>query len=410
MQHLTSYINDSENPRTNFNLGLEYELMGQTGAAISFYLRTAERSESDIEQYEALLRMALCFERQQTRDDTEKTLLEKAIMLIDDRPEAWFLLSRLHEFQQNWQDSYTMASLGLKLAKHNHEPLRTNVQYPGEYGLLFQKGVAAWWVGHREESRRIMHDLKFGKYNMAENFMSAVERNLQVCGWPNNTTAYTPEMRSRCRYKFHSIDCIDKNYSQSVQDMFVLAATDGKSNGTYIEIGSAEPFKNNNTALLETKFNWRGASVDFDSTKVEQFKAERKNPVFCLDATSIDYKNFIDNLNFGTTDIDYLQVDCDPPSVSFDILKKMPFDSYRFATITFEHDYYWEPSVRDSARQFLTSKGYELIAGDIAYNDKHSYEDWWVHPQLIDSTIRDRLRSVNVGIQNAVNYLFPPGT
>ena len=64
MKHLLNYINNTESSVANFELGHEYESLGQTGAAISFYLRTAERSTTDIEQYEALLRCALCFESQ----------------------------------------------------------------------------------------------------------------------------------------------------------------------------------------------------------------------------------------------------------------------------------------------------------------------------------------------------------
>ena len=72
MKYLAEYLADPSNAEVNFRLGLEYELMGQTGAAISFYLRTAERTNDDTLQYESLLRMALCFERQRTRDDTQK--------------------------------------------------------------------------------------------------------------------------------------------------------------------------------------------------------------------------------------------------------------------------------------------------------------------------------------------------
>lgn len=189
MKNLLNYINNQEDSAANFALGLEYENMGQTGAAISFYLRAAERSRSDLEQYEALLRMALCFDKQKTRDDTEKVLLEKAIMLMMDRPEAYFLLSRHHEIRQNWQDSYTMATFGLKQANVKVPPLPTNVNYPGEYGLLFQKGVAAWWVGHREESRQIMLDLKTN-HALDETHRSAVERNLTVCGMPKTPVSF----------------------------------------------------------------------------------------------------------------------------------------------------------------------------------------------------------------------------
>jgi hypothetical protein len=36
---------DSTNPEINFNIALEYEKIGQTASAISFYLRAAEYGE-----------------------------------------------------------------------------------------------------------------------------------------------------------------------------------------------------------------------------------------------------------------------------------------------------------------------------------------------------------------------------
>jgi len=188
MKYLQQYIQNTEDTQANFNLGREYESIGQTGAAISFYLRTAERAKTDLEQYEALLRMALCFEKQQTRDDTEKVLLQKAINLLVDRPEAYFLLSRLHERQKEWHDSYTVACMALKIVNFDHQPLLTDVQYPGKYGLLFEKGVSSWWVGLTEESREIMYDLKTN-HDLDSMHTSAVDKNLDTCGLPKNTNA-----------------------------------------------------------------------------------------------------------------------------------------------------------------------------------------------------------------------------
>lgn len=185
MEHLLPYIQNPEEAWANFNLGQEYEAQGQTGAAISFYLRTAERSRTDFEQYEALLRMAVCFEKQRTRDDTEKVILQKAMNLLTDRPEAYFLLSRLHERKKEWHDGYTVACQGLKFADFDLPPLRTAVDYPGKYGLLFEKGVTSWWVGMTEESREIMYDLKVN-YDLDPAHATAVENNLKTCGYPKN--------------------------------------------------------------------------------------------------------------------------------------------------------------------------------------------------------------------------------
>ena len=40
------------------------------------------------------------------------------------------------------------------------------------------------------------------------------------------------------------------------------------------------------------------------------------------------------------TEIDYLQLDCDPPVITYKILLKIPFDKVKFGVITYEHDHY----------------------------------------------------------------------
>ena len=184
MKYLHPYIENSEDPTINFLLGQEYENIGQTGAAVSFYLRTAERSTTDQQQYEALMRCCICLEKQKTRDDTEKGLLLKSIALIPTRPEAYFLLSRLHEKRKEWQESYTTAVLGLTYADFDISPVVTD-QYPGYYSLLFQKGVASWHVGLTEQSRQIMVNLR-DNYTMHQMYVDAVNNNLKICGLPKS--------------------------------------------------------------------------------------------------------------------------------------------------------------------------------------------------------------------------------
>ncbi len=405
MKNLEHFVQNTESPYANFALGQEYEAQGQTGAAISFYLRTAERSTNDLQQYHALLRMALCFERQKTRDDTESVILQKAIALQPKRPEAYFLLARLYEWQKKWHDSYFVASVGCNTADFSAAPLGTDLQYPGEYALWFQKAVAMWWVGNCDESREMMYHLKV-TYRMNEMFATAVDNNLKNLGFPFTHTPYTADLCKRMRAPWPGFDSLEKNYSQSFQDLFVLAALQGKQNGHYLEVGSAEPFKGNNTALLEKQFGWRGLSIDINQHKVEQFMAERDNWVLCADATKIDYEKIMNNFGMPIV-IDYLQLDCDPPETTFEILKRIPFDTHRFAVITFEHDHYCNATVRDASRKYLRQQGYELVVSDVAYNKLHSYEDWWVHPDLVPSDVIDRLQDTQPGIKYAPDYMFP---
>jgi hypothetical protein len=404
-QRLHEYITNPNDSDANFNLAHEYEKIGQTGSALSWYLRSAEKAEGDdLKQYECLLHCALCLERQKTRDDSTKVLLLKAIALLPQRPEAYFLVARLHERGKIWQDSYTMAELGLQFADFTLAPL-PNVEYPGKYGILFEKGVAAWWIAFCDESREIMVDLE-ANYEMNALFKGAVERNLATIGYPYKISTYFKSEQDNIRFKFKGIEAIERNWSQTYQDLFVLSMLNGKRDGTYLEIGCAEPFKNNNTALLETEFDWWGISVDINREVVEQFTNERENLAFCLDATRIDYAKFIRKSGLGP-DVDYLQLDCDPPARTYEILQRIPFDEYRFATITFEHDFYADPSIRERSREFLTSRGYLLVASDIAFNATNSYEDWWVHPQLVDSEIIAKMTDVTPGAKYCRDYLFP---
>ena len=68
---------------------------------------------------------------------------------------------------------------------------------------------------------------------------------------------------------------------------------------------------------------------------------------------------------------------------------KYVFDTYKFATITFEHDIYRGDyfDTRFISRQILHKRGYVLLFPDVSVGigqEHNAYEDWWVHPDLVD--------------------------
>jgi len=404
---LKNYIYQTEDPIINFELGFEYETIGQIASAVSFYLRSAERTNDTLSQYKLLLRLAICFQTLGERIHTEQTLIHKALVLLPKRPEAYFLASKLYERKHDWQESYTYANLGLDRTDFNSLPMNIDVGngYNGKVSLMFQKGLTSWHIGLADQAREIMADLKFN-FDLNHEYATVIENNLAFIGYPASTTVYRSDMQPYVRYQFPGIDLIDKNFAQSYQDLFVLMATKGKVAGTYLEIGSDDPYVNSNTALLETKFNWAGVSIDIKKNAVENFKNQRRNPVYCIDARHIDYAELLSRSNFPPV-IDYLQVDCEPPEVTFEILKKLPFDQYKFSIITFEHDAYkGDDTVRNQSREFLKSKGYELIVSDLAFSKKYSYEDWWVHPELINADHIAILRDVTNDAKSCHDYMF----
>ena len=172
--------NDPFNPTLSLDIATEYENIGQTASAVSFYLRTAEYGYySHPEQvYAALLKSAHCFTSQKNREATVVNLYLKAIAYIPSRPEAWFLLSRWYERNQKWQESYTMAEVGLSFSSLKLGSLPVWVDYPGEYGLRFEKAVSGWWVGRKDEALSIFKELL--KEDINQIYRSAIHNNLNL--------------------------------------------------------------------------------------------------------------------------------------------------------------------------------------------------------------------------------------
>src|SRR6056300_286294 len=133
-------------------------------------------------------------------------------------------------------------------------------------------------------------------------------------------------------------------HGQALQDKFVLNVLKTKKCGTFLELGANHPIDINNTYTLEKDFGWRGIMIEFDEKYLEQYKEHRKDSVHVIaDATKIDYKKLLED-NDMPASIDYLQIDLNAGNGStMKVLEKFDmevFDNYKFATITFEHDYY----------------------------------------------------------------------
>lgn len=408
---LVDFINNPADCQNNFKLALYYHGIGQCATAVSYYIRTAERTDNKLLQYECLVRASMCFESQGTRRFSVKGMLQHAVALLPNRPEAYFLLSRLHSNESgdgNWFDSYTMASIGLAVTTDDVEPLLTKVDYPGRYALQFQQAHAAWWCGLCDESRNLFIEL-YNNPQVDPVFKQSIKQNLIRLNVfsTKEIEAYNKDFSKQLRHQFPGSENIEKNYSESYQDMFVLSMLNGKQKGTYLEIGAANPFYGNNTALLETDFEWKGVSLDIEQSFVDMFSTQRKNLCVLRDATTVNYEQFLKGLGYKDT-IDYLQIDCDPPEISYRVLLSMPFETYKFAVITFEHDHYTDKDAeyRELSRNYLESYGYKLVANDIAPDEWRTYEDWWIHPDLIDPEILEKMTLVNDNVKKAQDYML----
>lgn len=390
MQQLADFIRDPENPRLNYSLAECYFSMNQYISAVSFYLRAAERGDTDI-AYDSLLQIAQCYSNLKNRDATVEDMLQQAISLKTDDYRAYYKLSKLYEKQKNWASCYFISKLGYSLTSNVY--------------LKFQLSLSSWWTHKADESRALFRDLAFNDwYSLDETHKASVENNLQRLGSGPESQAFTPYFKSQhkdLRLKFNNSDTIQRNYSQVYQDIFVLTALDGKRNGTFLEIGGSHPFKGNNTALLEQSFGWTGFSIEIDENQAKIYKQNRPTTtVLCRDATTVDYKSLLSDYMY----IDYLQLDIEPSRNTFEALLSIPFDDIDFGVITYEHDYYIDRtrSYKNKSRRYLESIGYRLIAGDISPDGKSSFEDWYINPQYIS---RELYESVGKTI-SAKHYIF----
>lgn len=409
---LYTFIQDPENPENSWRLALYYHDIGQTATAVSYYIRTAERTDDTLLQYECMVRAGMCFDTQGIRKFSVKGMMQHAIALHPERPEAYYMLGKITSNEMNdgnWFDSYTWASLGVRAADNDVPDLRTIVDYPGKHAISIQRAAAAWWCGLCDESRRQFLELNADP-ELPDGLRQLVKSNLQMFNgfYTQSIVSYNKDKYNDLLVKFPGAENIERNYAESYQDMFVLSMHNGKREGTYLEIGAGNAEYGNNTCLLERNFDWTGISIELDRDLASAFSSSRSNPCVVRDATTINYETFIASIFDGNT-IDYLQIDCDPADVTYKILLNIPFDKFRFGVITYEHDHYTDPTknYREKSRKLLQSYGYVLVAGNISPDDKERpYEDWWVHPELVNTNNLELLKQTADKTKMAERYML----
>lgn len=186
---IEQFVHAPECDETNYQLALAYESQGQTASAVSFYLRAAERSTDSNLSYECFLRIGLIFEKQDRRYMSSRGMYQQAIAICPKRPEGYFLLSRRLERDgtrtngqdqsvEFWFSSYNYACIGLEAADHSLPNLLSNVEYPGKFGLEFEKAVAGWWCGFGPQSQEIFQKL-LKNNSLPQTYLDACKNNLE---------------------------------------------------------------------------------------------------------------------------------------------------------------------------------------------------------------------------------------
>jgi len=209
----------------------------------------------------------------------------------------------------------------------------------------------------------------------------------------SNQTNYIKKDYQFLKVKPEGMAGLKKNYSQVWQDIFALVVNDAKKDGTFIEIGGAQPFVGNNTWLLEKEYNWRGFSVELDEELCLMWQGERHNThLFFDDAGVVDYVAACEKFGLPKH-LDYLSFDLEPPAVTLEVLKKFPLDELSFNCVTYEHDAYRQWGDIFGHRKIFEKHGYDRVGTNIK-NGVCTMEEWYIH-ESVDQSIRDALRSEN---------------
>ena len=412
-EQIYRYIDSPLNPGINFDTGLYYESIGQTAAALSFFLRCAELTDDDLLAYEALLKTYRCVAKQTRRPVWEKEQLMIAMTHMPNRPEAYFLLSLWHSARQEWTEAHHYAVTGQKICDLDAKPLGSDVGYVGHWGLKFQEAFTCWWRGQREHSYKLWKELYQDPAVDNEEYFNIILNNLKnfnLIPTKHDPIIYVGDdfQKLQSRIRFAGCKRIDHTNSQALQDLFVLRCWENKRQGTYLEIGGGQPYLGNNTALLEKRNKWNGLSIDLHQPYVDAWNESlRENPIIREDAVHLNYLDLINKYNLGN-EIDYLSIDIDPAYKSLEVLKRIPFEEVKFGVITFEHDHYNDATrkVRRESRNILESQGYILVAGNISMDEECPFEDWWVHPHLIKEEIIDQIKVPLTDVLPVKNYIF----
>jgi len=176
-QLIESASHDMFNPIVNFEIAEKYMSMQQTASAVSFYLRCAEYGHDTHPEYvyASLIKISDCLSDQTGRENTVLNCILQAMQYLPKRPEAYFLLSRYYERVAKWQEAYTFAQLGLEYISQEIN-LPSSTDYLGEFSLLFEKAVAGWWIGRKEESLSIFKSLL--ELDIPDNYRQSIQYNI----------------------------------------------------------------------------------------------------------------------------------------------------------------------------------------------------------------------------------------
>ena len=193
---------------------------------------------------------------------------------------------------------------------------------------------------------------------------------------------------------------VEDFHGQAAQDAFALWVLKEKRDGYYLEIGSNHPIENNNTYLMDTRYGWKGVMVEYRPEHLVQYQEHRPRAIHIIDdATQLAFVKVLEQLAPPDKCVDYLQIDLevhnDSTMGALEQIEKTMEMGYKYAVVTFEHDAYVDAryETRERSRLVFDRNGYVRVFSDVRI-DGNPFEDWYVHPELVDMERTERIRTM----------------
>lgn len=206
------------------------------------------------------------------------------------------------------------------------------------------------------------------------------------------------------------------HFGQLAQDLFVLWMLAEKRGGYFVEIGAGDGQTLSNTVLLEREYGWTGllvepnptsfskissiraahldqrcvyptsgATVEFECAEIPELSRVSSSP---SDIRDLDGSRVITRaLQIPTTSIaellaehsvparfDYLSLDIEGLEPA--VMATFPFDAFRPAIVTVEHNYGAAEARLD---ELMTANGYARM-----FREFSRFDAWYVHGSLVD--------------------------
>jgi len=202
---------------------------------------------------------------------------------------------------------------------------------------------------------------------------------------------------------------IGQGKSQLGQDLFVLAFSNFKKGGYFVEFGATDGLTLSNTYLLEKKFGWNGIlaepgkkwekslrqnrdaeidtrcvysstgeSVRFTEVKKGEFSTitnfansdhHSKKRVDSVEyfVESVSLKDLLD-YHKAPEKIDYISIDTE--GSEYEIIKNFDFNSYDIRILTIEHNY---GENRELINALMLKNGYKRLKENVSL-----WDDWYI--------------------------------